>query len=117
MMGNIGILAIMALVSLAIIRYFIMAPSEQVVGGRIFSVVIAPVLAAGAMVFTTYLLIKNRTTLGGGKGVIFVDYMWVWPLLLFALGVVIALVYRSRDPARYQGIGRYLHEDAPERAA
>jgi hypothetical protein len=69
------------------------------------------------MVFTTYLLIKNRTTLGGGKGVIFVDYMWVWPVLLFALGVVIALVYRSRDPGRYQGIGRYLHEDVPESAA
>ena len=111
MMGNIGILAIMGLVSLAIIRYFLAADSERVVGGRIFSVVIAPLLATVAMVFTTYLLIKNRTTLGGAQGVIFVDYMWLWPLLLFAVGIVIALVYRSRDPARYQGIGRYLHED------
>ena len=111
MTGNIGILAIMGLVSLAIIRYFLAADSERVVGGRIFSVVIAPLLATVAMVFTTYLLIKNRTTLGGAQGVIFVDYMWLWPLLLFAVGIVIALVYRSRDPARYQGIGRYLHED------
>ncbi len=114
MMGNIGILSVMALVSLAIIRYFLASPSEQVVGGRVFSVVVAPVLATGAMVFTTYLLIKNRTTLGGGKGVIFVDYMWVWPLLLFVLGVAIALIYRSSDPGRYQGIGRYLHEDVPD---
>jgi amino acid transporter len=114
MMGNIGILAIMALVSLAIIRYFLTAPNEQVVGGRWFSVVIAPLLATAAMVFTTYLLIENRTTLGGAKGVLFVDYMWVWPLALFALGVLIALVYRSRDHARYEGIGRYLHEDIAE---
>jgi amino acid transporter len=114
MMGNIGILAIMALVSLAIIRYFVTSASERIVGGRIFSVVVAPLLATGAMVFTTYLLIKNRTTLGGAKGVIFVDYMWVWPLALFALGVAIALVHRSRDPERYRGIGRYLHEDVPD---
>ncbi len=78
-----------------------------------FSTIVAPLLAAGVMAFAaTYLLIDNRTTLAsGGTGVPFVEYMWVPPLLVFIVGIVLALLYRSRDRARYEGIGRYLHED------
>ena len=37
--------------------------------------------------------------------------MWVPPLVVFLLGIAIAQLYRSSDRARYEGIGRYLHED------
>ena len=37
--------------------------------------------------------------------------MWIPPLAVFLLGVVLAQIYRSSDRARYDGIGRYLHED------
>ena len=37
--------------------------------------------------------------------------MWIPPLVVFILGMLLALLYRSRDRARYDGIGRYLHED------
>ena len=113
MMGNIGILAIMGFVSLAIIRYFTSHESGGLAGNNPITVIVAPLLAAGMMAFTTYLLIKNRTTLGGAKGVMFVDLMWLWPALIFIAGIALALYYRSRDPARYNGIGRYLHEDIP----
>ena len=33
------------------------------------------------------------------------------PLAVFLLGVMLAQIYKSRDRARYDGIGRYLHED------
>lgn len=117
LMGNIGILSIMALVSLAIIRYFLTESGESITGVRILEVVVAPLVAAAGLAFATYLLVKNRTTLAGTSGAIFLDYAWLWPILMFAGGVVLALLYRTRDPKRYAGIGRYLHEDVPADAS
>ena len=37
--------------------------------------------------------------------------MWVPPLVVFIVGMVLAQLYRARDRTRYDGIGRYLHED------
>ena len=109
MMGNIGILSVMALVSVAIIKYFATTAKD---GQHWWTTVLAPILATGAMiVVTTFLLIKYRTTLAGGVEPFFVKWMWVPPLAVFVLGVVLAQIYRTRDRARYDGIGRYLHED------
>lgn len=110
-MGTIGILAIMALVSLAIVRYFLQRSGERITGGRWFSVVVFPIVAAIGIGFATYLLIANRTTFAGAEGVFFVDWLWLWPLLIFIGGVLLALWYRARDRRRYEGIGRYLHDD------
>ena len=108
MMGNMGILSIMALVSVAIIKYFATTAKD---GQHWFMTVLAPILAAGAMIVATFLLIKYRTTLAGGVETFFVKWMWVPPLAVFVLGVVLAQIYKTRDRARYDGIGRYLHED------
>ncbi len=62
MMGNIGILSIMAMVSIAIMTYFIRA-GEVSGGAAIVKVVIAPILAALGLALATYLLISNRETL------------------------------------------------------
>ena len=110
MMGNIGILAIMGLVSLAIIRYFATTAKGQL---DVLSAVVAPLVAAGIMFGATWLLIDNRNTLSGGAGIPFVEYMWVPPLVVFIIGMALAQLYRSRDRNRYEGIGRYLHEDVP----
>jgi amino acid transporter len=110
MMGNIGILAIMGLVSLAIIRYFATTAKGEL---DVLSAVVAPLVAAGIMFGATWLLIDNRNTLSGGAGIPFVEYMWVPPLVVFIIGMALAQFYRSRDRSRYEGIGRYLHEDAP----
>jgi amino acid transporter len=112
MAGNIGILAIMALVSLAIIRFHFSIERVESTAANLMRVGLAPLLGAIGLAFTTYLLIKNRTTLGGATGVFFVDYMWLFPLAVFLLGMVLAVWYRRTDQARYAGIGRYLHEDA-----
>jgi amino acid transporter len=107
MMGNIGILSVMALVSIAIIVYFYQTAKD---GQHWWRTIVAPILAAIAMAIAVYLLIKYRTTLAFGNPP-FVKWMWVPPLLVFLLGIVIAQVYKARDRARYDGIGRYLHED------
>ena len=76
-----------------------------------FKTWVAPVVAAGVMLRRAYLLIKNRTTLAGGANVPFIEWLWVPPLLVFILGIVLAQLYKTRDRPRYEGIGRYLHED------
>jgi amino acid transporter len=110
MMGNMGILSVMALVSLAIIRYFATTAKEE--AEHWWTTIVAPLLAAAAMIVATYLLIKYRETLGGASGVPFVTWMWLPPLVVFLLGIVLAQLYKTRDRARFEGIGRYLHEDA-----
>jgi amino acid transporter len=109
MMGNMGILSVMALVSLAIIRYFATTAKD---GQNWWSTIVAPILACIAMIAATYLLIKYRETLGGASGVPFVTWMWVPPLVVFLIGIGLAQLYKARDRARFEGIGRYLHEDA-----
>ena len=78
MMGNIGILAIMGLVSAG--DHPVLRDDGE---GRARHVVqpwshrsSRPSIMFGA----TYLLIDNRNTLSGGAGIPFVDYMWVPPL-------------------------------------
>jgi amino acid transporter len=109
MMGNMGILSVMALVSLAIIRYFAVTAKD---GQNWWSTILAPILACAAMVAATILLIKYRNTLGGASGVPFVTWMWLPPLIVFLLGIGLAQLYKARDRTRFEGIGRYLHEDA-----
>jgi amino acid transporter len=110
MMGNIGILSLMALVSLAVLVYFV---RDGAVNGAsaIVRVVICPLVASGGLVYAAYLLVDGRRTLGFAKGVFFIEYMQWFPVAMFVAGAALALYYRATDPARYAGIGRYLHED------
>jgi amino acid transporter len=108
MMGNIGILSIMALVSVAIIKYFATTAREE---QHWFKTWVAPIIATGVMAVAVFLLVKYRTTLAGGVNPPFVKWMWVPPVVVFLIGIVLAQLYKTRDRARYEGIGRYLHED------
>ena len=83
MMGNIGILSVMALVSVAIIKYFATTAKD---GQHWWTTLLAPALATVAMGFVTFLLIKYRTTLAGGVNPPFVEWVWVPPPGLFLAG-------------------------------
>jgi amino acid transporter len=108
LMGNVGILSIMALVSVAIIKYFATTARDEM---HWFKTWVAPVVATAVMAVAVYLLVKYRTTLAGGVNPPFIEWVWLPPLLVFVLGIVLAQLYKTRDRARYDGIGRYLHED------
>ena len=76
-----------------------------------FKTWVAPLVAAAVMAFAVYLLVKYRTVLAGGVKPPIIEWAWLPPLLVFVLGIVLAQLYKARDRARYEGIGRYLHED------
>ena len=108
LLGVAGILAIQALVSLAIIVYF--AKQKKM---HWFKTGLAPVVAIITQIYAVKLLFDFRGDLSGAAGVPFIQYLWLWPIIVFGIGVLIALVLRSTNPQKYAGIGRYLHEDVP----
>ena len=63
MMGNIGILSVMALVSVAIIKYFATTARDE---KHWFRTWVAPIVATGVMAVAVFLLVKYRTTIAGG---------------------------------------------------
>jgi amino acid transporter len=109
LMGVLGLLAVQAFVSFAIIKYFL---TEARDGFHPWKTLIAPLLGGIAQIGACYLLIKNRGLLSGAGDAIYVKAIpWV-DLALFLAGIGLALWYRKRDSVRYRAIGRFVHEDA-----
>ena len=108
LLGVSGILAIQALVSAGIVVYFLRDARD---GFHWFKTLVCPVVAVITQLIAVYFLFDGRETLAGATDVPFITYLWLWPLIVFAIGVIIALVLRSTNPAKYAGIGRYMHED------
>ncbi|MGI9117917.1 MAG: APC family permease, partial [Gaiellales bacterium] len=108
LLGVSAILAIQSIVSIAIIVYF-----ARIKELHWLKTVICPILAFVTQAYAVYLLESNRETLAAATSIPFITYLWLWPLIVFAIGVVIALVLRSTNPTKYAGIGRYMHEDVP----
>ena len=73
---------------------------------------VAPLLGLLGCGGAAWLLNDNRAFLAGGHA-LWVDYLQIAVLLFFLVGVVVALYYKSSDPARYDAIGRFVHEDVP----
>ncbi len=108
LLGVLGILLVQALCSAAIIRYFLTTARADFHMWRTF---IAPILGAGSMLLSAYLLVVNRETLAGAQDVPFVSlFPWVVPAL-FVAGVVAAVWFRRRDTTRYEAIGRFVHSE------
>jgi amino acid transporter len=108
LLGVSGILAIQALVSAAIIYYFLTTAKD---GANPLKTLIAPLVAAATQIYAVYLLMANRETLAASD-VPFITLMpWI-ALAIFIVGILLALYYRSSDQGRYAGIGRFVHEDS-----
>jgi amino acid transporter len=109
LLGVLGILFIQALVSFAIIKYFL---NEARDGFHWWKTLVAPVVGGIAQLAACYLLIKNRSLLSGAGDALFVKAIpWV-VVIIFLAGIGLALYYRSARPERYRAIGRFVHEDA-----
>jgi amino acid transporter len=109
LLGVLGILAIQALVSFAIIRFFWVKARD---GFNWWKTLVAPLIGGLAQIGACYLLIKNRPALSGAGDVLFVKIIpWV-VLAIFLGGIALALYYRSAKQERYRAIGRFVHEDA-----
>src|SRR3954464_12413261 len=109
LLGVLGILAIQALVSFAIIKFFLTTARD---GFNWWKTLVAPILGGIAQIVACYLLIKNRPALSGAGDVLFVKLIpWI-VLAIFLGGIGLALYYRSNSQERYRAIGRFVHEDA-----
>ncbi|WP_406497922.1 APC family permease [Streptomyces sp. NBC_01604] len=108
LLGVLGILAVQALASAAIIRYFLTTARD---GFHWFTTLVAPLLGGAAMVGACYLLIDNRTVLAGADDVPFITYLPWTVLAMFLAGVVIAVVLRSRSPEKYAELGHFTLAD------
>jgi amino acid transporter len=108
--GNLLLLPLMALVSLAILVYFLRSDRS---GFHWFKTFVAPIMGAGAIAFAVYLMVNNRvgiTGTGEYKG-------WVKATPYYALGIflggcVLALIYRAWSRHRYEAVGKFVHEEA-----
>jgi amino acid transporter len=104
LLGVLGILGVQALVSIAIIRYFLTTARDDF---RWWSTLVAPVLGFAAMAGACALLIVNRYDLAGASDAAYITLLpWV-VLAVFAGGLVLGLVLRSRYPDRYARIGQF----------
>jgi amino acid transporter len=107
LMGMLGILAVQTLTSLAIIKYFMTTARD---GMHWWKTVLAPLIGGAGCVVAAWLMIENRTTLAGGNP-LYIEFIYVPIILFFVAGAGLALWYRSRDPQRYEAIGRFVHQD------
>jgi amino acid transporter len=119
LLGVLGILAVQGLSSVAIIRWFRTEGAEY---GHWFKTLVAPVLGGVAMFGACYLLIDNRGSLADADKAVFIRAIPYVVLGVFVLGLAIGLFLRTRRPAQYAGLGRFvapvidLTEPAPQPA-
>jgi amino acid transporter len=109
LLGVLGILAIQALVSFAIIRYFLTTGREHHHPIKTF---LAPLIGGLAQIGACYLLIKYRGDLSGAGDNWFVKLIPWFILAIFVSGLITALYWRASNRAKYEAIGRFVHEDA-----
>ncbi len=111
LLGVLGILAVQGLCSIAIIRFFL---TEARDGFHPFKTLIAPILGFLAMAGACYLLIANRAGLSGAGDALFIKLVPYVVLVVFAIGMGVALWMRYRAVERYRGIGRFAREEEVE---
>jgi amino acid transporter len=105
--GNLLLFPIMAICSIAIVVYFL----RNREGFHPFKTLIAPILAAGTIIFAVYLMISNRATLlGTTTGV---EKLTPFIALgVFLAGCVLGGIYYRWSRRRYDAVGKFLHEEA-----
>jgi hypothetical protein len=104
LLGVLGILGVQALVSVAIIRYFLTTGRPYF---HWWSTLVAPVIGFLAMVWACVLLVVNRGALAGAADALYIQILpWV-VLVVFVAGMVLAAFLRARYPQRYARIGQF----------
>ncbi len=105
--GNLLLLPIMALCSVAIMVYFVRTRD----GFHPFKTLIAPILAAATLIFAVYLMVANRAVLMGTTTGVEAITPFI-ALGIFVAGCLLAVGYRRWSRQRYDAVGKFLHEEA-----
>ena len=111
LLGVLGILAVQALVSIAIIRYFLTSGKADF---HWWTTLVAPVIGFAAMAVACVLLVVNRGDLSGAADAVYIEVLpWV-VLVIFIVGMAVAAYLRSSAPDRYARIGQFELTDSPD---
>ena len=105
-MGVIIILAVQALVSVAILRYFLQHHGTDV---HWWSTILAPIISFAGQAFVLYLLFTNIDFVSGGLA--FARWLGPIDLVVIAAGVGLAFYLKSNQPEKYNTLGRLIHEN------
>src|SRR6266852_853859 len=105
-MGVIIILAVQALVSVAILRYFLQHHGTDV---HWWSTVLAPIISFAGQAFVLYLLFTNIDFVSGGLG--FARWLGPIDLVVIAGGIGLAFYLKASQPDKYKTLGRLIHEN------
>jgi amino acid transporter len=105
-MGVIVILAVQALVSVAILRYFLQNHGSDV---HWWSTILAPIISFVGQAFVLYLLFTNIDFVSGGLG--FARWLGPIDLAIIAIGIGLAFYLKASQPEKYKTLGRLIHED------
>jgi amino acid transporter len=108
LLGVLGILAIQALCSFAVIRYFLTTARD---GFHPWKTLIAPIIGGLAQMGACYFLIKYRGDLSGAGDVLYIKVLPYVPVVVFLAGMAAALWMKANDRVRYAGIGSFEHDD------
>jgi amino acid transporter len=104
-MGVIIILAVQAVVSVAVWNYFrTQHPEEQ----HWWKTMLAPAISFVAQAIVLYLLFKNIKFIGSGYH--YANYLGPIDAGIFVIGLAGAFYWKRKDPARYDAVGRLIHE-------
>lgn len=104
LVGTSLILIAQAVVSIAIIVYFLRHHADDV---HWFATIVAPLISFVAQAVVIYLLFSNIDFLGGG--LTFANHIWWIDAVILIFGVVVALWLRSAKPDVYERIGRLIY--------
>jgi amino acid transporter len=108
LLGVLGILAVQAIASFAIVRYFLTTARD---GFHPWKTLIAPIIGGFAQIGACYLLIANRASLSGAGDVAFIKYLPWFVLAGFGAGVAMALYLKAKDGARLALVGSFAADD------
>ena len=104
-MGVVSILAIQSLVSIAIFNYFrTHHPSEH----KLWNHTIAPLISVIGQVAVLFLSIKYIDFIGSGYS--YAKWLAVGDVVIFAGGLAYAFYLKTNDRAKYETVGRMIHE-------
>jgi amino acid transporter len=105
-MGVIIILSVQALVSLAILVYYLRHHRDEV---HWWTTLLAPVLAFISQGYVVYLLFENLNFLGAGS----YGYAKLFgpiDLAVVLIGIALGFYYKKKHPAKYEQVGRLVNE-------
>jgi len=113
LIGTAMVLIVQTITCFAVIWFFWV---KKVHKGNAITTLIAPIVGAAGMLYALYLLWSNRNFAAGlaADSLVF-QWMPIYVIGIFVIGVVYALYVRSARPDIYAEIGRTTVEEAHER--